>query len=171
MLIFCYGCNEKKNPNLFKEYKGPIATFSNIETLFSDSAVVRIILNAPTQMDFKNGNRQFPNGIKINFFEKDQTNYATLTANSASYDINKKLYTAKGNVVVANAVKKETLKTEKLYWNPEEKKVYTDNFVKIETEQEIIQGQGLEADQDFSHYKILKPTGVFSLDNDESEEE
>lgn len=160
-------CEQKKDPALLKEYKGPLATFENIRTLFSDSAVVRIVLEAPVQLDFKNGNRVFPKGIHIHFFEKDGSKYAELTANSATFDATKKLYTAKGNVIVSNALKKEKLNTEKLFWNPDEKRVFTDNFVKIETEEEILQGQGLEAAQDFSTYKILKPTGVFSLDNEE----
>ena len=63
-------------------------------------------------------------------------------------------------MVVDNTIKHEKLKSEELKWSRFEKRVYTNKFVRIETPQEILLGEGLTASQDFSTYKILKPRGT-----------
>jgi hypothetical protein len=57
------------------------------------------------------------------------------------------------------------LSTEELNWDPQKQIVFTDKFVVIETPTEILKGEGLEANQNFTKYKILKPTGVFSIND------
>lgn len=59
--------------------------------------------------------------------------------------------------------KNEKLNTEHLIWNERTKKIYSDDFVKITTPDEIIFGNGFEADQDFSRYKIMKIKGTINL--------
>ena len=66
-------------------------------------------------------------------------------------------------MVVKNLQKKETLNTEELHWDRTKQEVFTDKFVRIETPTEILTGQGLRANQDFSRYRILKPTGIFTV--------
>jgi LPS export ABC transporter protein LptC len=69
----------------------------------------------------------------------------------------------RGNVIVKSLDKGQTLNTEELNWKPETKTVYTEKFVTITTAEEILKGEGLDAAQDLSRYKIRKPTGVFPL--------
>jgi hypothetical protein len=69
----------------------------------------------------------------------------------------------RGNVIVRNLQKGETLNTEELSWKPETKKIFTEKFVTITTADEILKGEGLDAMQDMTHYRIRKPLGVFSL--------
>jgi hypothetical protein len=68
-------------------------------------------------------------------------------------------------VVVVNNKKGETVNTEELNWSPTTKKIYTDKFVTITTADEVLKGEGLDTDQDFSYTRIRKPTGIFSLKN------
>ena len=71
-----------------------------------------------------------------------------------------------GHVVVINKQKQEKLQTNLLYWNPNTKKVYTDNRVIVSSQLtgERLYGLGLDANQDFSRYAIRRPTGVFNLE-------
>ena len=69
---------------------------------------------------------------------------------------------AKNDVVVVNQ-KGEQLNTEKLLWDENTGKIYSDEFVKITTPDEIIMGKGFEANQDFSKYKIFKVTGNITV--------
>jgi hypothetical protein len=55
------------------------------------------------------------------------------------------------------------MNTEELNWVPAKQKIFTDKFVTIQTKEEVLKGQGLEAKQDFSSYRILKPTGTFPI--------
>ncbi|HRG51298.1 MAG TPA: LPS export ABC transporter periplasmic protein LptC, partial [Bacteroidia bacterium] len=74
---------------------------------------------------------------------------------------------AKRNVVVIN-VKGEKLNTEHLIWDAVTKKIYTKEFVKITTKDEVLLGEGLTADQDFSKYTILHPTGTIAINDSDS---
>jgi hypothetical protein len=56
-------------------------------------------------------------------------------------------------VVVVNE-KNEILETELLYWDQEKDIVYTDRFVKITSEDQIVMGTGLESNPRFTKWKI-----------------
>jgi LPS export ABC transporter protein LptC len=78
---------------------------------------------------------------------------------------NQGLVEVRDSVVVINK-KGERLDTEKLIWNEKTGKIYTDQFVRIQTKNEVIYGEGLTANQNFSSYKIFKIRGVFNLNNE-----
>lgn len=65
-----------------------------------------------------------------------------------------------------NVLSKETLMSEELYWDTRKKKIYTEKFVKIKTPKYILTGVGLEANQDFTEYKILKPKGKIYIEDE-----
>ncbi len=152
-------CNDDKEINDLKDYDGPMLEVDSVETLYSDSSVVRVRLEAAKQMEFKSGDQQYPKGIFIIFYEVDGKKSSTLEANHAVYNKAEDLYTATGNVIVKSYIKKEQLNTEELKWKRNEERIFTDKFVTIETEDDIHMGEGMTAKQDFSSWKILKPTG------------
>ena len=51
------------------------------------------------------------------------------------------LYKVTGNVIITNHAKNEVMKTEELFWKPDEQRLYTDKFVRIETPKEILEGK------------------------------
>jgi LPS export ABC transporter protein LptC len=144
-------------------YKGPMAETTNVSTLYSDSARLQIKLTAPLQLQYENQDGIYPKGIHMTFYDRKGQVTNTVRANFGKYDKQKDQYFIRGNVVLDNAVKKETLRTEELFWDKQTRKIHTDKFVTIQTETDILKGTGLTANQDFSDYKILKPTGIFSL--------
>ena len=70
---------------------------------------------------------------------------------------------AKDGVVVINE-KGEKLNTEHLVWDKKTEKITSDVFVKITTDSEVLMGEGLISNQDFTEYRILKPRGIINLD-------
>ena len=66
--------------------------------------------------------------------------------------------------VVWSTAKLEKLETEELVWDEKSGKVRTEKFVKVTQPGEIIYGFGLEADQDFSYWKILVPKGRIKVE-------
>lgn len=164
LALLAVGCGKDlKDPDKEKKHIGPFRETYNVLTLYSDSAKVLIKLQAPLQEDFENGDMIFPDGIGVEFYEQGSIVTSTLRANYGKQERNKDLYLVRGNVVVHNIKKQEKLETEELYWNKAKAQIYTDKFVKITTPEEILMGHGLQANQDFSNYKIKKVTGVFSL--------
>jgi LPS export ABC transporter protein LptC len=166
MTLIGFGCKKDlKDPDKEQKYTGPTMENHDVITLYSDSARLLIKLQAPIQQEFENGEGVFPEGLYVEFYEKEQEGQvtSTLRANYGKQNRNKNLYEARGNVVVDNLAKQEKLETEELFWDRRKARIYTEKFVKITTPEEVIMGQGLQANQDFSNYKIKKVTGVFNL--------
>ena len=59
--------------------------------------------------------------------------------------------------------KNEKLETELLFLNQEKDHIYTSRFVKITSENEIIQGIGFESDSHLYNRKILKVTAEITM--------
>jgi LPS export ABC transporter protein LptC len=90
----------------------------------------------------------------------------TLDAKFGKLDKGKQLYTMRGDVRVANVPQQQTLRTDELFYDKLKRKIYTDTKMKVrvQTPTEVLLGEGLEANEDFSWYRILNPTGTFTLD-------
>ena len=59
---------------------------------------------------------------------------------------------------------KEQLETEELIWDEKKEKVYSNKFVKITKPDEKIYGYGVEANQDFTRWKINAIEGELKVD-------
>jgi LPS export ABC transporter protein LptC len=157
------GCfQNNKTLEEMKPYDGPLMEVEKMETIYSDSAEVKVIIKADRQVELQDGNREFPEGVLVEFFEHDKIT-STLTANFGRYYSNTNRYMVSGDVVIKNLEEGKRLNTEELFWHPAEEKIHVDKDkqVIITTKSEVLYGKGLEAAQDFSKYKILQPTGEF----------
>jgi len=106
------------------------------------------------------------NGLKAEFFNDSEQVDNVLTADSSRY------YEAQGNILVwghvlIKSAKGEQLETEELVWNQSIEKFFTEKPVKITTPNEVLDGIGMEANRDFTWYKILKPRGSVSVEKGE----
>lgn len=136
---------------------------NNIETIYSDSGKMKMKLDAPVQLLLQNNDREFPEGIYVEFFENKTEPKAILTSNYAIFYKEQNLYKISGKVVVDNKEEGKKLSTEELFWSPVTKKIYTEKHLFIETASETIEGEGMDANQDFSSYTIRKPIGIVSV--------
>lgn len=138
----------------------------DVEILYSDSAVVRVRVTAPTlhnHTEREDPRQEFPDGIKIEFLTPNLTVRSTLTAKFAERRQDKGLVVARDSVVLTT-IERETLETEELIWDEVAQKVRTDKFVKVTKPGEVIYGFGLEANQDFSYWKIIVPKGTIKAE-------
>lgn len=150
-------CREDVDTSALQVYDGPLNSAINIHLIHSDSAVVRSEIRAPKQLEFSNGNIEFPEGIDIQFFEVDGTLSTTMTADKGYFLKTENIYKGIGNVQVKNLLKDQRLQSEELYWNPTDKKIYTETFVTIQKGKTLFNGTGMEADESFSKYSIKNP--------------
>jgi LPS export ABC transporter protein LptC len=161
-----WGCSEIEKSDDLTEYEGPILELTDVESLYSDSSVVRLKLIARRQLEYENKDHEFPEGIYIEFYDTDGILSSTLKANYCYNYGKEERWRALGNVIVKNVVSNEQLNTEELFWEPNKEIVYTNEFVRIETDGEIVMGEGLEAAQDFSWWNIKNGRGTISLDSE-----
>src|SRR5205814_5981547 len=87
-IAFCcalYSCKNDQVEEL-QPYKGALIEVDSVETLYTDSSRLKIRLTAPKELEFENGNREFPKGIDIEFFDEKQVKTSVLTANYGKYN-------------------------------------------------------------------------------------
>ena len=146
----------------------PIESSKDIEILYSDSAQVKMKLKAGVIDRYIGENSYFEmtSGVEVFFYKPYPQVESELKADYA-IGFNAKnggidSMEAKRNVFVRNE-KGDILNTEHLIWNASKKKIYTPEFVKITTQDEIIWGNGLEAEEDFSRYEIKQVKGQINI--------
>lgn len=145
----------------------PMAEAENFKTLYSDSGIVRFSLKAAECLRYENGGKnymEFPKGVYIVEYDSGEKITSTLKADYAKQFEKEDKWEAKNNVVVTNE-KGDTLKTEHLILDNKKQKIFSDEFVTIVSEDQIITGIGLEADQDMKNWEIKDPSGFIYLDS------
>jgi LPS export ABC transporter protein LptC len=144
-------------------YDGPLQEAKDVEMHYVEKNSVKMKMLARKILEMQNGDRDFPEGIYLEFYDELGNITSTLRANAAYYFKETNKWRGRGKVEVKNMEKNQQLNTEELFWKPDTKKIYTDKFVTIKTEEEIIYGTGLDALEDMSRYKIGTPEGVFDV--------
>ncbi|MGB8491256.1 MAG: LPS export ABC transporter periplasmic protein LptC [Bacteroidales bacterium] len=134
----------------------PSSEGKGIKTVYTDSGKIQLELYAPVMESYTRTSdpySEFPEGIKVLFYQGHKEPVGSVTARYAKFINNKNLWELKDSVVAINEAG-EKLETELLYWDQKKDLIYTDRFVKITTEDQIVQGYGLESDTRLSKRKI-----------------
>jgi LPS export ABC transporter protein LptC len=163
VVLLAVACNqtELKDPVI---YDGPARIGEHVELYYTENNQVKVKMIAAVFYEFENGDREFPKGIYLEFFDEFGKMESTLRANEAYYFKKDDQWRGRGKVEVKNLEKNEQLNTEELFWKPAKEKIFTDKFVTIRLQSDVIYGQGLEANQDMSDYVIKKPEGEFAVE-------
>ena len=169
LLVFgiIYSCENdvKEIESLTNNKKEPVSKGKNVEFIYSEKAKVKVKITAPLMEEYGEEDTKYmemTKGIKVLFYDSLKNVSSTLTANYAIHRVSKNIMEAKDDVVVIND-RGEVLNTEHLIWLQDSSKIYTEEFVKITTEDEIIMGEGMEANQDFTKWKIHKIKGTINI--------
>lgn len=166
-VMLCSCKNDIDVINTFTEIHNlPTQSVKNLETIYTDSGKIQIKLLAPKLKRFSNVEEpyiEFPAGIEVIFFDKKQEPESQLTAKYAIYSETNELWEARDSVIAINNLG-DTLNTELLFWDEKKELIYTNKFVKITTENEVIWGEGLEANQEFTDWKIKNVKGTIYID-------
>lgn len=162
ILSSCSTPEETTKPIL---YEGALREAEDITMYYTEKNLMKVLLKAKKINEFQNGDSEFPEGIFIEFYDDTGKITSTLRANSAYYLKAENKWRGRGDVEVINIEKKQQLNTEELFWKPDTKKIFTDKFVTIKLENEILYGTGFDADQDLSNYTMKNPEGEFEVED------
>lgn len=163
ILIFISSCvNSVNEVNEATKLAEPgIEKGKNIELFYSEDGVVKVKVTAPTVTRHNTTSpfTEFNDGLHVDFFNDSLRIVSNLTANyGVRYE--KDLKTIMQNDVQVVNEKGEHLSTEELIWDEKKHLIYSDKFVKITTADQVLYGQGMEADEQLTKYIIKKPQGT-----------
>ena len=160
------GCeNDMATVNkLSSTLEAQVETGQEIEMLYSSEARVRARLVGPQvkRHNTREPYMEFDKGLVVYFYDDSMVQTSRLTANYGRVDEGSNDMVVRDKVEVINA-KNETLTTEELVWNNKTRRITSDKFVKIQTADEIIYGDGLDANEDMTNYRIKKIRGSIRL--------
>jgi len=166
LLLLLVACG--KEPTLEKkkmpEYKGAAVEFDSIRTIYSQNATIRIKLYGVKQIVLQSGDVMYPSGLEVSMYNEQGIRTTNLRADSGRYEKNIRIYRAYGNVVVVNLEQQQTVYTDQLNWDQNKREIFTEDSIKIVTPKELLYGIGMVSNDEFSKYKITKPTGVFAVE-------
>jgi len=151
-------------------YNGPAREAEDVESYYTENDQVKVKLIAKKVLEYQNGDREFPEGIYIERYDESGKLISSLKANSAFYFKEDNKWRGQGKVEVKNIEKDEHLTTEELFWEPVTRKIYTDKFVTIKRQSNVMYGTGLTADQDLTSSELKHVEGEFDVnENGESD--
>lgn len=146
----------------------PTILTTQITTLVSDSGITKYRITSDRWDIYDESevpNWKFPTGIFLEQFDQNLKTIATFECDSASYLKNSKLWHFVGNVRSWNT-KNELILTNDLYWDQNNKKVYSDSFIHIEQPERILEGFGFISNEQLTTYTLKRPMGIFPVDEE-----
>ncbi|MBS1580970.1 MAG: LPS export ABC transporter periplasmic protein LptC [Bacteroidetes bacterium] len=149
---------------------GPDRLTTDAEYFYSDSGRVRNRLRAGTIAEYATGDRphtELGGGVELMFFDSLGREGSVLTARRGTIRSKERRMEVDEQVVFTNT-RGERLETEHLTWSQDSGRVRTDRPVKIVRARDIIYGQGLDADQDFSRYTVRRITGTLFIERSDT---
>jgi len=163
ILFFACGKNDIAKIQAFTSNENlPIQEASNWETFSTDSGQVRYSMKTPKLLRYETDGQsfiEFPEGVKIVQYNNQKKVISSLRADYAKQFIKEDRWEAKNDVVVTN-LQGDSLKTEHLIWDEKSKEIYTEEYVKIIRDDQVITGIGLTSDENMLNWKIKNPKGI-----------
>ena len=142
----------------------PTLTSKETEIIYTDSAKLKVIINAPLVSRFgekENPFWEFPEGIHVRFFDENEQLESIISSRYAIYHVEKNLWEARNSVKAKNLKKNEQLNTEQLFWDEKKQLIYSTKFSRVENEDGIFFGEGgFEANQNFTWWKLKGSSGT-----------
>lgn len=170
-LFVSISCSDEKGDNL-GEKKTDFASrrIYNANITLTDSVYAIIKLRTPLMEEYEFVQipyTVFPKGLDMDFYQKGK-DPGHLKAEYAKIIETTGWYEARKNVVIINS-DKDTLKTNQIFWNKKERKIFSNDTVRIYRADGIttnISFNGIESSEDFKNFKLKKNKGTLPYNND-----
>ena len=161
-LFLLFSCeNDMKRVDDMMKKKAAVDEVTTVTSFMSQDGTMKAKLTAPFMLRYQDSTTiEFPRTVHVDFYNDSVKIESTLDAHYARYKEGERKVFLKDSVVVINTLKKDTLRTNELWWDQNLQQFYTDKQVRIYQPDKTIYGTGLKAAQNFEWYDIYKITGI-----------
>ncbi|WP_462316929.1 LPS export ABC transporter periplasmic protein LptC [Marinilabilia sp.] len=173
-VLFFSGACQSNKPSEIKavvdEENFPSLALNDLETVITDSGRVAYRFITPEMNKYDNREEpytEFPKGLHLIVYNNQEEIDAQIKSQYAIYYERDELWELQNNVEAVN-FKNEVINTEQLFWDAREHRIYSDEFIKITTDQEILTGYGFESDESLENYTIQNISGILAIDEEET---
>ncbi len=172
LFMICPSCRKEKTdtlPNFADRKAVPVMYVDSVTTLISDSGRIRYKVLAETWEYFDQADEPywyFPQGVYFERFDDSMRVESMVRGDTARYFTKLELWKLQNHVLVKNMTG-EQFETNLLFWSQQQRRVYSDSFIRIQQADQILMGYGFESNERMSKYKIFEIKGVFPLDTEE----
>lgn len=165
-IVVTSGCTEENRQTIAipaDPEKFPTMRTLNVNTVISDSGYTRYRITSPLWLMFEEAKEphwNFPDGLFVVKYDDAMKENGTFTADTAIYWSLQKIWQFYRNVRMKNVAGDRFL-TQQLFWDQNNRKLYSDSFIHIERSDRIIEGYGFESNEEMTQYTIRRPSGIF----------
>ena len=110
---------------------------------------------------------KFPKGVELYGYNEEGLLETMILADDALHEQRSKSkyekWSAFGNVVIQNILKRETMETDTIYWDRSKGEIYTDCYIKLYSPDGFMQGIGMRSDERARNSIIYKPFDSFGI--------
>ncbi|MFO8001202.1 MAG: LPS export ABC transporter periplasmic protein LptC [Marinilabilia sp.] len=148
----------------------PSLSIEDLETTITDSGKVSYRFLTPEMNQYENRKEpytEFPEGLHLIIYNDNGEIDAQIRSQYAIYFEKEELWELQNDVEAVN-FKDEIINTEQLFWDAKKQEIYSDEFIKITTDEEILTGYGFESDEKFENYTIKTISGIVAVDEEET---
>lgn len=168
--ILLFSCKAKTHQN--EESLDTIKSeeSENLTIIMSENGRKSYLFKTPLLEGYTLGRdpyREFRKGISITTYQDDSmtTVNAVLVANYAIYYEKRKLWEAKGDVVITKH-DGTRLYTQQIFWNSVTKRIYSNVDTKLVTDTDELIGEGFESDEEMNEPRFRRWKGKMQVNND-----
>ena len=149
----------------------PSLSVKDLETAVTDSGRIAYRFITPEMNQYENLEKpytEFPKGLHLIIYNEKEEIDAQIKSRYAIFHESEDLWELQDDVEAVN-FKNEVINTEQLFWDSRKHTIYSDEFIKITTDQEILTGYGFESDERLENYTIKRISGILSVQENQSE--
>lgn len=167
------GCeNDIERINMITdESEAPTIQGTNIRVIYSDSARVKVQIQAPAYKQYPTAERpymEFEEGLEVYFYNDSAKIESEIRADYTIYYMEERLWHATGNVVAQQFESGDALYTDELFWNENEELIYSDSYTRVISEDNILYGKnGFRSHENLSNWQLIGSSGTINVQDEE----
>ena len=171
------GCSSKlKQADAIDLTQTPVQVVDDMFAVQTKDGVILQRMEAEEMLRFSSDTLDyelFPKGLCVYAYTEDGRLETYIRSDEARHiNAGKKskgeVWEAYGNVVISNVIKNETMETDTIYWDRNREEIYTNCYVKLYSQQGLMQGKGMRSDDRARNATLLSVFDSFGVTEDDS---